>query len=140
MGIESNISEIVKEFSAIKDWEDKYVKIIKLGKNLPPINEDDRLEKFKVKGCQSQVWLVPKFEKNIVYFSADSDSVLVKGIIAILLRVYSGSSPADILGNKPTFLETLGIKDHLSMNRSNGLASMIKQIQMYALVYKAMEK
>lgn len=139
MAINKKIDELVSEFAKCSEWEEKYTKLIKLGKSLEPLSDENRLEKFKVKGCQSQVWLVPSFNEGRVHFFADSDSVLVKGIIAILLKVYSGATPGEILDNKPDFLDVIGIRDHLSMNRSNGLASMIKQIQMYALVYKSME-
>jgi cysteine desulfuration protein SufE len=138
MTIKENIELIKEDFNKCSDWEAKYIKIIKFGKGLDPMPEVSKLEKFKIKGCQSQVWLSPSFENGLIVFQADSDSVLVKGIIAVLLKVYSNQSPSDILENKPEFLDSLGIRDHLSMNRSNGLTSMIKQIQMYALVYNAM--
>ena len=109
-----------------------------LGRPLPAYPEDKREEKYKVKGCQSQVWLCPEFKDGRVYFHADSDALLVKGIVGILTSVYSDATPDEILSTKPEFLSEVGITEHLSMNRSNGLAAMMKQIQMYAVVYKSM--
>lgn len=138
MGIEENIQSIESVFASCSDWEDKYRHIIKFGKDLDQMPEELKLEKFKVKGCQSQVWLYPEFIEGKIYFKADSDAMLVKGIISMLLKVYSGHTPDEIISHKPTFLDEIGISQHLSMNRSNGLASMIKQIKMYALAFKAM--
>jgi cysteine desulfuration protein SufE len=138
---------IIERIEAIKDrlqqfndWEDRYKELIQLGRALAPISDEQRDEKYKVKGCQSQVWLIPEFKDGHVYFLADSDAVLVKGIIALLVNVYSGSTPDEILNNKPDFLKEVGITEHLSMNRTNGLASMMKQIQMYAVVFKSMQR
>lgn len=122
------------------DWEDRYKELIQLGRSLASISDEQRAEKYKVKGCQSQVWLIPEFKDGKVYFQADSDAVLVKGIIALLVNVYSDATPDEILNNKPEFLKEMGITEHLSMNRTNGLASMMKQIQMYAAVFKSMQK
>lgn len=138
MSIENNIKEIESTFAQAKDWEDKYRQIIKYGKDLPEMNDDLKIEKFKIKGCQSQVWLFPELKDGKVFFQADSDAMLVKGIISVLLKVYSGQTPDDILGHEPSFLNDLGITQHLSMNRSNGLASMMKQIKMYAIAMKAL--
>ncbi len=133
-------TQIKNRFLKYEDWEDRYKELIQLGRALPPFPEDKREEKYKVKGCQSQVWLVPEFKDGRVYFHADSDAVLVKGIVALLTSVYSDATPDEILSTKPEFLKEVGITEHLSMNRSNGLASMMKQIQMYALVFKSMQK
>ena len=138
MKIEDSIRGIESDFSNLKDWEDKYRQIIIYGKQLEPMDEANKQEKFKVKGCQSQVWLYPELKEGLIYFQADSDAMLVKGIISVLLKVYSGQSADDIIAHKPDFLNDLGINQHLSMNRSNGLASMIKQIKLYALAMKAM--
>lgn len=132
--------QIKQRFLQFEDWEDRYKELIQLGRSLPDFPEDKRDEKFKVKGCQSQVWLYPEFRDGRVYFHADSDAVLVKGIVGLLTSVYSDATPDEILATKPDFLKEVGITEHLSMNRSNGLASMMKQIQMYALVYKSMQK
>lgn len=133
--IEDKVNNFKQLFQSIVGWEEKYQKMIELGKNLPTYPEEKRLESFKIKGCQSQVWLYPSFDKGVITFYADSDALLVKGIVAVLLNVYSELSPEDILKVNPIFLKDLGITEHLSMNRTNGLASMIKQIQLYAKVY-----
>jgi cysteine desulfuration protein SufE len=131
-------SQVKERFLQFKDWEDRYKELINLGKQLPVYPEDKREEKFKVKGCQSQVWLCPEFKEGRVYFHADSDAVLVKGIVGVLVSVYSDATPDEILSTSPDFLKEVGITEHLSMNRSNGLAAMMKQIQMYAVVFKSM--
>lgn len=131
-------TQIKDRFLQFKDWEDRYKELINLGKQLPAYPEDKRDEKFKVKGCQSQVWLYPEFKEGRVYLHADSDALLVKGIVGLLVSVYSDATPEEILATPPEFLKEVGITEHLSMNRSNGLASMMKQIQMYAVVFKSM--
>ena len=134
------ISLIKQRFLQFKDWEDRYKELIHLGRELAPYPEDKRLDQFKVKGCQSQVWLVPEFKDGRVFFHGDSDALLVKGIVGLLVSVYSDATPDEILSTNPDFLKEVGITEHLSMNRSNGLASMMKQIQMYAVVFKSMQK
>lgn len=136
--MKEKIEELKKEFLQFSQWEDRYKKLIELGRKLPEMPEEEKVEKNRIKGCQSQVWLKPSFEDGRIYFMADSDAMLVKGIVAILVQAYSGASPQEILEYKPTFLSEIGITEHLSMNRTNGLASMVKQIQMYALAYKTM--
>ena len=131
-------TQMKNRFLQFQDWEDRYKELITLGKQLPAYPEEKRDEKFKVKGCQSQVWLCPEFKEGRVYFHADSDALLVKGIAAVLVGVYSDATPDEILNTKPDFLSEVGITEHLSMNRSNGLAAMMKQIQMYAVVFKSM--
>lgn len=133
-------NQIKDRFLQFSDWEDRYKELIQLGRSLPPYPEDKRDEKYKVKGCQSQVWLYPEFKDGRVYFHADSDAVLVKGIVGLLVQVYSDATPDEIISTKPEFLKEVGITEHLSMNRSSGLASMMKQIQMYAVVFKSMNK
>lgn len=136
--MEDRVSQIKKHFLTFSDWEDRYRELIHLGRDLAPYPEEKREEKYKVKGCQSQVWLLPEFKNGRVYFYADSDAILVKGIIGLLVKVYSDATPDEILSTKPDFLKEVGITEHLSMNRSNGLAAMMKQIQMYALVFKSL--
>jgi cysteine desulfuration protein SufE len=131
-------TQMKNRFLQFQDWEDRYKELITLGKQLPAYPEEKREDKYKVKGCQSQVWLCPEFKEGRVYFHADSDALLVKGIAAVLVGVYSDASPDEILSTKPDFLSEVGITEHLSMNRSNGLAAMMKQIQMYAVVFKSM--
>ncbi len=134
------VTQAKQRFLQFKDWEDRYKELIVLGRELKPYPEDKRDDKFKVKGCQSQVWLYPEFKDGRVYFHADSDALLVKGIVGLLTSVYSDATPEDILSTSPDFLKEVGITEHLSMNRSSGLASMMKQIQMYAVVFKSMQK
>ncbi|MBY0516280.1 MAG: SufE family protein [Bacteriovoracaceae bacterium] len=138
--IQERIAQIKKRFGAFSDWEDRYKELISVGKEMPLYPEEERLEKFKVKGCQSQVWLFPKLVEGRVRLAADSDALLVKGIIALLVHVYDNCTPQEILSDRAEFLKDIGITEHLSMNRTNGLASMLKQIQMYALVYQSMSQ
>jgi cysteine desulfuration protein SufE len=130
------IKSIVDEFKKYSDWEDRYKHLITLGKNLPPMDESQKTESNKIKGCQSQVWLHAELSGDKIIFSADSDASIVKGIIALLVQVYSGCSPDEILSIKPTFLEEIGLKEHLSMSRANGLTAMVKQISFYAMAFK----
>jgi len=127
---------IVDEFQALPDWEARYERLIQLGAALPPFPEEHRREALKVKGCQSQVWLHARLEEGRVVLAADSDALIVKGLIALLLRVYSGLSPARILATRPDFIEAIGMRRHLSPTRANGLAAMVKQIQLYATAFR----
>ena len=140
MGIADRIDQVKKRLGQYSDWEDRYKEIIQIGKSLNSFPEEKRDEKYKVKGCQSQVWLYPEFKDGKIYFYGDSDAVLVKGIVGLLINVYSESTPDEVLATKPEFLKEVGISEHLSMNRSNGLAAMMKQIQMYALVFKSISQ
>lgn len=136
MTISEAQENIVKEFEDLQDWDDKYAHIIKLGRNLEDYPEEFRTEKFKVNGCQSQVWIHSSAKDGKVFFEADSDAMIVKGLIAILLRVYSGHKPSEIITSSPEFLQKIGIDNHLSPTRKNGLGAMMKQIQMYALAFR----
>ena len=138
MTIKEKQEALIEEFSALEDWEDKYKLIIDKAKTAEPFPEEERTEKNKIRGCQSQVWLAAKFEDGKVKFWADSDAVLVKGMTAILVYVYSGHTPDEILSSPPTFLEKIGITEHLSPTRKNGLNAMLKQIQLYALAFKTL--
>lgn len=133
-------NEIVDEFSFFEDWQDKYEYLIELGKKLKGFPEDKRLDVNKVKGCQSSVWLVAERENGSINFKADSDSTIVKGLIALLIRVLSGQSPDDILNARLEFIDKIGLKQHLAQTRANGLAAMIKQIKMYAMAYQMHEQ
>ncbi|MCB0397714.1 MAG: SufE family protein [Flavobacteriales bacterium] len=135
--IENITEEIVEEFGFFEDWMDKYEHIISLGKSLPPLDEANRKDDFLVKGCQSRVWLVPRFEDGLVYFDADSDAIITKGLVALMVRALSGQTPADIVAANLSFVDQIGLKEHLSPTRSNGLVSMIKQMKMAALAYSA---
>lgn len=138
MSENTNIQEIVNRFNRYSDWEDRYRELMKTGKALPELEERFKIEKYQVKGCQSQVWLVPELKEGKVYFKADSDAVLVKGIVALLVEAYSGLSPDEISAQDTGFLKKIGITEHLSMNRTNGLANMVKQIKMYGIAFKSL--
>ncbi|MEX0798437.1 MAG: SufE family protein [Bacteriovoracaceae bacterium] len=133
-----HIQDIKDRFERFSDWEDRYREVIKMGKALPDLNDQFKVEKYQVKGCQSQVWLVPELKDGKVFFKADSDAVLVKGIVGLLVAAYSGLEPDQITKLKPDFLKDIGITEHLSMNRTNGLANMVKQIQMYGIAFKSL--
>lgn len=138
MTIKDTQNEIVKEFEELEDWEERYAKIIKLGRELPDLPEDFKTEKNKLDGCQSQVWIKADLEDGKVNLHADSDAMIVKGLIALLIKVYSGHTPEEILSTPPDFVKEIGIDNHLSPTRKNGLGAMLKQIQMFAVAYKAL--
>lgn len=133
MTIKEIQEEIVDEFSMFDDWMERYEYIIELGKSLPIINDKFKLDENLIKGCQSKVWLYSELENDKIKYSADSDAILTKGIVALLLRVFSEQKPADILEADTKFIDEIGLKEHLSPTRANGLVSMIKQIKMYAI-------
>ena len=137
MTVQEIQNDIVKEFEQYTDWEDKYRHIINLGRELPPIDEHARTDKNKLSGCQSQVWINAKLENGKILFEADSDAAIVKGLVALVIRVYSNHTPDEILSSPPEFVKKIGIDHHLSPTRKNGLGSMMKQIQMYAIAFKA---
>lgn len=128
--------QIAAEFAKLSSWEDRYKKIIALGKALPNLPEEMRTEDSKVRGCQSQVWLHAKLnDRGEIEFQGDSDALLVKGLVALLLQIYSGSTPEEILTTPPDFLKAIGFEGNLSPSRANGLFSMIKQIRYYAAAF-----
>ena len=128
---------LIEEFEMFDDWMDKYNYIIELGKELPLIEEQYKTPDFLIEGCQSQVWLHPEYKEGRIYFTADSDAIITKGIVNLLVKVFSGRTPQEILDNDLSYLDAIGLKEHLSPTRSNGLASMIKQLKMYAVAFKA---
>lgn len=136
MHIEEIQDEIVEEFSMFEDWMQRYEYMIELGKTLPKINEEFKTEDYLIKGCQSKVWVHGELKDGKVVFTADSDAIITKGIIAILIRAFSNQKPSDILRSKTDFIDRIGLKEHLSPTRANGLVSMIKQLKMYALAYE----
>lgn len=140
MTISETQDQIVKEFDQFVEWEDKYKRIIDLGRQLAPINESYKTEKYKLSGCQSQVWLNAKLEDGKIFFEADSDAAIVKGLIALLIKVYTGHTPDEILSSPPEFVKKIGIDNHLSPTRKNGLGAMMKHIQMYAVAFKTLAK
>lgn len=139
MSINQKIDTLISRFTKIEDWEQRYKELIRFGKELNQLDESEWEDRFKVKGCQSQVWLKPTYKDGKVVFRAASDAVIVRGIVALLVNIYSDEEPDLILANPPEFLKEIGITEHLSMNRTNGLAAMAKQIQMYAVVFKSLK-
>lgn len=137
MTIKEIQDEIVDEFSLFDDWMERYEYIIELGKKLPLIKEEYKTENNIIKGCQSKVWLQGEQQEDTIVFTADSDAILTKGIIAILIRAFSNQKAADILSADMDFIDEIGLKEHLSPTRANGLVSMIKNIKMYALAFDA---
>lgn len=137
MTIKEIQDEIVDEFSMFDDWMQRYEYIIDLGKALPLIDEKFKTEENIIKGCQSKVWLQGEENNGKIVFTADSDAILTKGIIAILIRAFSNQNASDILEANTDFIDEIGLKEHLSPTRANGLISMIKQIKMYALAFNA---
>ena len=129
-------NEITEEFAFFSDWADKYEYIIELGKKLKDYPADKKTDDYKVKGCQSSVWLTTDEKDGRIFFKADSDSTIVKGLIALLTRVLSGQKPDDIVNAKLEFIDKIGLRQHLAQTRTNGLSAMIKQMKMYALGYK----
>ncbi len=129
-------SEIIKEFELFNDWMDKYNFIIELGKSLPLIDEKYKTDNYLISGCQSQVWLYADYKDGNVYYTADSDAIITKGIVNILIRALSGRTCDEIINADMEFINKIGLREHLSPTRSNGLNSMIKQMKIYALVYK----
>ncbi|KOS06955.1 Fe-S metabolism protein SufE [Flavobacterium akiainvivens] len=137
MSIKEIQDEIIDEFSMFDDWEERYQYVIDLGKTLPLIEEQYKTDDNIIKGCQSRVWLHAEEKDGAVAFTADSDAILTKGLIAIMIRVFSGQKPEAILNADTDFVDEIGLKEHLSPTRANGLVSMIKQIKMYALAFNA---
>jgi len=137
MTIKEIQEEIIDEFSMFDDWMQRYEYIIDLGKSLQVINDEHKVEENLIKGCQSKVWLYSELEDDKIKYSADSDAILTKGIVALLLRVYSDQKPEDILAAETHFIDEIGLKEHLSPTRANGLVSMLKQIKMYAIAQQA---
>jgi cysteine desulfuration protein SufE len=129
-------NEIVEEFSLFDSWDDKYEYIIDLGKKLPVLEEKHKLDENKVRGCQSTVWLVADYIDGKVYFKADSDAIIVKGLISMLIRVLTGHTPDEIIQASLGFIQQIGMTTHLAQTRSNGLLAMVKQMKNYALAYK----
>lgn len=137
MSIQEIQDEIVDEFSMFDDWMQRYEYIIDLGKALPLIEEQYKIEDNIITGCQSKVWVHAEYKDDTIIFTADSDAILTKGIIAILIRAFSHQKPSDILAANTDFIDQIGLKEHLSPTRANGLVSMIKKLKMYALAYNA---
>ena len=140
MTIKSIQEEVIDEFLLFDDWMQKYEYMIDLGKSLPLINENKKTNDRLIKGCQSKVWLDAQLKNGKINYTADSDAIITKGIIAILLRVFSNQTPDAILSANTDFIDEIGLKEHLSPTRANGLVSMIKQLKIYALALKAQKQ
>ena len=132
--------EIIDNFSLFDDWEEKYEYVIDLGKKLSPLDDKYKVAKNIIKGCQSTVWLVADFKDGKVYFQAESDAIIVKGLVSMLIHVLSGQSPKEILDTKMNFINEIGMMNHLAQTRSNGLVAMIKQMKNYALAYQTISQ
>lgn len=128
--------EIIDEFSVFDDWMDKYALLIDLGNSLPPIEEKYKTNENLIEGCQSRVWLQADYRDGRIWFEAESDAIIVKGIVSLLVRVLSGRTPDEILNSDLYFIDRIGLTEHLSPTRSNGLVAMVKQMRMYALAFK----
>ena len=135
MTISEKGQSLVEDFSFMEDWTEKYQYLIDLSKNLAPMDTKFKVQDNLIKGCQSKVWLKASFENELINFQADSDAIISKGIVAILLSVLNDRKPNEILNADLSFIDQIGLKEHLSPNRANGLSSMLKQIKFYALAY-----
>lgn len=140
MTIDEIQDEIIDEFSEVDDWMDRYAMIIDLGNQLPAIDTQYKTPEHLIEGCQSRVWLNAEDRDGKVFYTADSDAIIVKGIISLLIKVFSGHTPQEILSADPYFIDRIGLAENLSPTRSNGLLSMVKQMRLYALAFDAQEK
>lgn len=137
MTIDQVQENIIEEFSVFDDWMDKYNLLIDMGKGLPEINQKYKTRDFLIEGCQSKVWLHPEFRDGKIYFTADSDAIITRGIVGLLIKVLSGRTPEEIIAAELKFIDIIGLRQNLSPTRSNGLLSMVRQIKLYAMAYKA---
>ena len=135
MSIKDIQNEIVNEFSLFEDWMQKYEYLIELGKSIKPIKEENKIDSNLIKGCQSKLWLHAEFSKGKMVYTADSEAIITKGIAAILLRVFSNQTPNDIINSNVDYIDKIGLKEHLSPTRANGLMSLVKQLKYYALAF-----
>ena len=140
MTIKETEQQIIDEFAAFDEWLDKYAYLIELGKDCPQIDERDKTEQNLIQGCQSRVWLSCTHDDGVLRFRADSDAVITRGIVSLLIRALDGHTPQEILDADLAFIEAIGLKEHLSPTRSNGLTAMVKQMKMYALAYSVAKK
>lgn len=140
MTINEKQDEIIEEFAAFDDWMDKYALLIDLGNALPKLADKYKTESNLIEGCQSRVWLQADYEEGHIVFRGESDAVIVKGIVSLLISVLSGHTPQEILDADLYFIDQIGLKEHLSPTRSNGLVSMVKQMRLYAMAFRAKEK
>ena len=135
MSIKDIQNEIIDEFSLFEDWIQKYEYLIELGKSINPIKKENKIDSNLIKGCQSKLWLHAEFSKGKMVYTADSEAIITKGIAAILLRVFSNQTPNDIINSNVDYIDKIGLKEHLSPTRANGLMSLVKQLKYYALAF-----
>jgi len=140
MSVNEVQDSIIDEFSVFDDWMDKYNLLIDFGKDLPAIDPKYKVKDYLIEGCQSKVWLYPEFNGEIMSFSADSDAIITKGIVSLLIKVLSGRTPEEIISADLYFIEKIGLRQNLSPTRSNGLLAMVRQMKLYAMAYKATNK
>ena len=136
MTLQEKQAEIIDEFSPFDDWMDRYQYLVELGNGLGTLPEADKTEQNIIQGCQSKVWLTADYKDGLIYYHGESDAVIVKGIVSLLIKVLSGSTPDEIINSDLHFIDQIGLKEHLSPTRSNGLLAMVKQMKLYALAYK----
>ncbi|MBI5009915.1 MAG: SufE family protein [Bacteroidia bacterium] len=132
--------KIVDEFSLFDDWMDKYNLLIEMGKDVPPIDPKYKVKDYLIEGCQSKVWLRPEYDGNLISFTADSDAIITRGIVSLLIKVLSGHTPQEIISADLYFIDKIGLRQNLSPTRSNGLLSMVRQMKLYAMAYDARQK
>lgn len=132
--------KIIDEFSFFDDWMDKYNLLIEMGKDVPPIDPKYKVKDYLIEGCQSKVWLRPEFDGRIITFTADSDAIITRGIVSLLIKVLSGRTPVEIISTELYFIDKIGLRQNLSPTRSNGLLSMVRQMKLYAMAYDARQK
>jgi cysteine desulfuration protein SufE len=132
--------QIIEEFAVFSDWMERYEYLIELGRSLPRFDETHKTPEYLIEGCQSRVWLYPAYEDGVITFTAESDALITRGIVALLIRVFSGHTPDEILGADIYFIEKIGLRENLSPTRSNGLLAMMKQMRLYALAYKSKQE
>jgi cysteine desulfuration protein SufE len=137
MGLNEIQERIIEDFSVFDDWMDKYNLLIEIGKELPVIDPKHKVKDYLIEGCQSKVWLYPEFNGNVITFSADSDAIITRGIVSLLIKVLSGRTPKEIMTADLYFIDRIGLRQNLSPTRSNGLLSMVKQMKLYAMAYDA---
>ena len=135
MNLAQSQQDLVSEFAMFTDWQDRYEHLIELGKDLPLIAPENKVDANLVRGCQSRVWLNAELRNDLIHFTADSDAMITKGIVALLVRVYNDRTPQEILGASTEFIDRIGLREHLSPNRANGLSAMVDQMKRYALAY-----
>jgi cysteine desulfuration protein SufE len=140
MTIKEVQDKIIEEFSLFDDWMDKYNLLIDMGKDVPPIDPKYKVKDFLIEGCQSKVWLRPDFDGNLITFTADSDAIITRGIVSLLIKVLSGRTPEEIIATDLYFIDRIGLRQNLSPTRSNGLLSMVRQMKLYAMAYDAKQK